>query len=307
MLRTDLMRVSLACRALLVLIAVQAVGAGRADAGETEAAAHFATASKAFERAEFETAAREFELAYSEAPHPAPLYNAGLAWFGANRMDHAADVLSVALSMEGLSAEQKLDATRRLEAAEKQLAILKLSGVSADSKVRVDKGPTLPATARIHGSLGRHEVHAVDSDGGTMTRTITVEKADGSELAVSFESAEPVAPAASRSFDPKLALGLGLLGGAVVFGVAAIGTGVAGLDARDEYVAALGDARAKDERSELRDDAVSLKVSTNVLWGFAAATLIGGGVLTGLYLFGPNTTTTAVRITPGGVVVDGRF
>ncbi len=296
------LRAPLVCAALLLTSFISS----SALAGESEAAEHFASASRAFERADFTAAAREFELAYAEAPHPAPLYNAGLAWVAAGKPDHAADAFGVALSLEGLSPEQKLDATRRLEAAERTLAFVKLVGVPADAKARIDDGPLLPASARFHATQGEHEVRVTFEGGKTDSRKLRVPKADGSDIEVTFTTS--VAPdSTARALDVKLVVGLGLLGGAVVFGAAAIGTGAAGLSARDDYAAAL----ASSDRSELeslRDDAVSLKVSTNVLWGFAGAALAAGGALTIFSLISPTSSESAsLSLTPDRVALTISF
>lgn len=276
-----------------------------AYAGEAEAAEHFAAGSKAFERADFTTAAKEFERAYNEAPHPAPLYNAGLAWVAAGKPDHAADALAVALSLDGLSSEQKVDATRRLSAAERTLAFVKLTGLPSNAKARIDDGPLLSASTRFHATQGDHEVTVTFEDGKTDSRKITVPRADGSEIEVSFST--PVAPDPEpRALDLKLVIGLGLLGGAVVFGASAIGTGAAGLSARDDYVAAR--AAGSPNVASLRDDAVSLKVATNVLWGFAGATLAAGGALTIFSLLNPTSSESAsLRVGPDEVALTFSF
>lgn len=295
------LRIPVVCAALSLASFIPSV----AHAGEAEAAEHFASGSKAFERADFTAAAKEFERAYTEAPHPAPLYNAGLAWVAAGKPDHAADAFAVALSLEGLSPEQKLDATRRLDAAERTLAFVRLTGVPANAKARIDDGPLLSGSTRFHATQGEHEVFVTFEGGKTDSRKLAVPRADGTEIEVSF--ATPVGPdAPARPLDVKLVIGVGLLGGAVVFGASAIGTGVAGLSARDDYVT----ARAADSPNleSLRDDAVSLKIATNVLWGFAGATLAAGGALTLFSLMTPTASESAsLSVAPDRVALTITF
>jgi len=58
-----------------------------------------------------------------------------------------------------------------------------------------------------------------------------------------------------------------------VFGAAAIGVGVAGLSARDEFV--------EGGRTDpgLRDDAVRMRDTANALWGVAAGAVVVGALL----------------------------
>jgi hypothetical protein len=295
------LRISLICAALSLTSLIPTV----AHAGEAEAAEHFASGSKAFERADFTTAAKEFERAYTEAPHPAPLYNAGLAWVAAGKPDHAADAFAVALSLEGLSPEQKLDATRRLDASARTLAVVKLTGVPSSAKARIDDGPLFAGSTRFHATQGEHEVFVTFEGGKTDSRKLAVPRTDGTEIEVSFTA--PVGPdAPARPLDIKLVIGLGLLGGAVVFGASAIGTGAAGLSARDDYVTAR--ALHSPNLASLRDDAVSLKVATNVLWGFAGAALAAGGALTVFSLMTPSSSESAsLSVAPDRVALTIAF
>ncbi len=90
--------------------------------------------------------------------------------------------------------------------------------------------------------------------------------------------------------------------GFVALGVAAAATGAAiilgseGLEARDRF------EESGRRNSDERDNAVSLRLWTNVAWGVA---LVGAG--TGAYLLLSDSEPTAAAAIPGGVVVSGRF
>lgn len=292
-----------------ILALALALGAAPARADEARAAAQFAEGQKDFEKGDFKGAARAFEGAYREAPHPAPLYNAGLAWLGAGRLDHAADAFAAALAMEGLTAEQHSDAETRLAEARKVLAVLKPVGVAAGVEARVDDGPLLPASGELHGLAGTRELTVVDAQGQETKRSVTVPKADGRSIEVRFD-AEPTKPASGAGLPPRIVIGLSMFGAAALLGGAAIGTGVAGLSTRDDFVAAQNEGgSSREELASLRDDAVSLKIATNVLWGLAGTALIGGGVATALGLVEPaeGGASASLVVTPGFAAVRGHF
>lgn len=286
--------------------------AAPAHADEARAAEQFSLGSSAFEKGDFKSAARAFEQAYVEAPHPAPLYNAGLAWLGAGRLDHAADAFAAALAMEGLTPEQKADSEKRLAEAQKVLARLRVEGAPSGARARVDDGPTLPAQGAFHALAGAREVTVVDGDGHEQKRAVQIPKADGRAISVRFGESSGGADA---PLPTRIVIGLSLLGASALFGGAAIGTGVVGLSARDDFVAAQNEpGSTREELQTMRDEAVSLKIATNVLWAVSGTAFIGGGVATLLGLLEePKATRGSVgpalhlTVLPSGVVLHGTF
>lgn len=283
------------CLAGLALASVVSLHAPVALADEAKAAEHFTEGSRLFERGEFRNAARAFTLAYEEEAHPAPLYNAGLAWIGAARHDHAADVLSLALSMEGLSPEQAADATAKLEDAKRALVEVDVEGVSRFATLQLDEGPVLPRDAKLHASLGAHVV-TVRTRGVEEKKEISVPKLDPRVVEVRFGDAE-------ASLSGRLIGGIALFGVTAVFGGIAIGSGVSGLAARDDLLLAIEAGDFSQNTYDLRDQAEDLQILANVSWVFAALSLAGGVALT----IWEVTDTATVSATPSGANLTVRF
>ena len=273
---------------------------GLAKADEAEAAKHFAGGSTAFARGDFRAAAAEFERAYQEEPHPAPLYNAGLAWLAAGRMDHAADAFVAALEMDGLSAEQATDAQQRLRDSEKSLSVVTLEGAPRSAKARIDDGPLLGSRSRFHALPGSHRVTLADGD---FDDSRAFSAARGEPVKVQFGGSH------SADLPPLVIASIGLFGAAAVFGGAAIGTGITGLSARDEAVLRIDQGAIDDTTKDLVSEAESLKVATNVLWTLSALSAVGGGVV---LLLSFDETAEApppakVTVGPRGLFLTGSF
>lgn len=267
-----------------------------ARADEARAAEHFAAASQLFDRGEFRGAARTFVQAYEEEPHPAPLYNAGLAWIGAARLDHAADMFALALGMEGLSPEQEADATAKLEDAQRSLVVVELVGVGRLARVQLDEGPTLPREAKLHAAMGTHVVRVRDGD-STEEREVVVSSLAPRVVEVRFGEPEPA------SLSARLVGGIALFGASLVFGGVAIGAGVTGQAAADDVLADIDAGTIDAETYDLRDQASELKVVANVCWVFAATTLVAGAALT----IWEVTDTATVSASPTGATFRLRF
>ena len=65
----------------------------------------------------------------------------------------------------------------------------------------------------------------------------------------------------------------------MAFGAVAVGTGIAGLSARDAVVEDLDAGAIDTETYEARDRAAELRVASNVFWVLAGVSLVTGGVL----------------------------
>jgi hypothetical protein len=200
------------------------------------------------------------------------LYNGGLAWLGAGRLDHAADLFALALRMDGLDAGQRADATLRLEESKKLLVQLDLRGLPEEASVQLDDGPDLPTEGPRYASQGTHTL-TVRVDGEVqLTRSLSIGALKPRVLVV--ELALP-----SRTWSPRLTIGVSLLGGALAFGAVAVGTGIAGLSARDAVAEDLDAGAIDTETYEARDRAAELRVASNVFWVLAGVSLVTGGVL----------------------------
>jgi tetratricopeptide (TPR) repeat protein len=280
--------------------ALAIVQPGLAVADEANAAKSFAAGSSAFSRGEFRTAAAEFERAYQEEPHPAPLYNAGLAWLAAGRMDHAADAFAAALEMDGLSAEQATDAQQRLRDSEKSLSVVTLVGAPRSAKARIDDGPLLDSRSRFHALPGAHKVTLADGDFDD-SRAFNAARAEPVQVQFGGSSSEDV--------PPLLIASIGLFGAAAVFGGAAIGTGITGLSARDEAVLRIDQGVIDQTTEDLIGEAESLKIATNVLWTLSALSAVGGGVVLLLSFDKAPEAPPAAKVTvgPRGLFVTGTF
>jgi len=267
---------------LLALLALARPAA--ADDDSDTAAQLFRSASAAFERKEYRAAAIGFEEAHRRRPHAATMANAALAWEAAGEPARAADAFAISLAEPGLSSVQAAEERGKLDALEKQLGNVVVSGPAGATVtlLHVQRG-ALPRS--IHVPPGQHDVAIEYADGAHATRTVRV--AAGERQAVHVDAPPPVAPpppvvSAHPSTPPtrpdvsdgSVMRGAGWVGigaGAVAFGVGVF-LGVRALDARDGWEA------SKRTDLELYDRADSLRTWTNVVW-IGAAVLGATGVV----------------------------
>jgi hypothetical protein len=248
-------------------------------ADDAAAQRHFEAGQVAFVKRAYEDAAKEFEAAYAESPHPAALFNAGVAWAQAGKGAHAANCLSVALAGEGLSTEQITDAKKRLAAASPSLAKIKVTAPTG-AIVRLDEHCPAAAPVELFAEEGSHVVSVELRDGKRLTREVTAPAA-GASRSIDIRPEEKVAPPPPPP-DPEPWLngrriaGFVTLGGSVALGAAALGVGVTGLGKRDDFV----DGGRVDQ--ELHDDALFFRDTANVLWGVSAGALVVGTLLVAL-------------------------
>ncbi len=290
------------------------------DDNKVAASETFRSAAEAYARGDFETAARSFEVSHRLAPHPNAIYNAGLAWQAARKTPRAADALTEALAMDGLSEEQRSDSEKRLAELTPTLSVVMVIAPEG-TRVTVAHVQDEPTPATIHLAPGKHTVLATLTDGRTMSRV--VETKEASETSVDFtDSVSPLpspapntGPVPQPDPDPPIGekpssernqgmwiSGWVLAGAGIVSGGVAIGLGVAALNARDEFDASM------NTDGDARDRAATLRTTTNVMWAAAGVFAVTGTLLL-VFSGSDDGDATAVRVAPmpGGAVISGEF
>lgn len=318
-----------------VAAALLLAGPGDAGAGEPEAEAFFRAAKAAYARKEYRPAATAFEAAFREAPHPAAMYNAAIAWELAGEPDRAAEAHHVSLKLsDRLTSEQIKDARARLGRLEKLVATIDVEA-PPDARISLGRLERVEPPARFHVLPGAHAVTVTFADGGRASKQVRAVAAQKErvvftapsaasdsptlqganppgtrkELAPSAGSIPPepdaapdAAPADTAGSSSALLVGgwVGTVTGVVLSG-AAVGLGIAAVSARDDF-----DASGYTD-VDARDRADVLRTWTNVAWVGAA---VAGTV--GIVLFIASSVTAAptkaqIRITPGGAALRGHF
>ena len=231
-------------------------------------------------------------------------YNEALAWSKAARPAAAADAYEAALTFGGLSDKLTGVGTDRLATLKNKLGRLVINQ-PLGANISVAHATRRGIPAKIHLSPGQHAVTVHHADSSDQSKTITI--VAGSDTEVSFEpraaasTPEPApvpAPPEQAPDNPALTIsGWTLVG---LGGATLVATGVVGgltLGTVSDY----DDTGNTDP--ELRDEAVTLKTTTNVLAG------VGGGLAAlgvGLLIanaVGDDTETARVRPTANGLVV----
>jgi hypothetical protein len=170
--------------ALAILLGVSAARAADADTPSpsteqtadeirTLARERFAQARAAFESGNHRDAALLFEDAYRLSPHASAMFNAAVAWDGAQEPARAADAYEVALDLGGLAGDQAAEASTRLAALKKALGYIRiLDPVGATATVAHLDRATIPV--RVHVAPGSHRIAVETADGRRSTQTVTV-------------------------------------------------------------------------------------------------------------------------------------
>jgi hypothetical protein len=236
----------------------------------------------AFADGRFADAAGHFRDAYKVVPDPATKYNEAFAWTKADEIAPAADAYEAALSFGDLPDDLASASSERLTALKARLGYV-IVREPLGARVSVAHAQGVPIPARIHLLPGEHELTLVRESGATETRTIEVAAAQTEVVVFEGPAADlqPSNPPPGSGPIPKTAdepssssaypvLGWGLVGLSVAAGVA---TGVVGgmtLSKIDAF-------KATDNRdADLRDEAVTLQTTTNVLLAVAATTAAAG-------------------------------
>ena len=307
------------CTALC--LAAAAARAGPGDAMPTtelnaEARTQYKLGTEALGAGRYVEAALHFETATSRTPHAVSWYMAAEAWERSSHPERAADALSRALDVPGLSPELGDKVRARLKSLEASLGTVVFGGQSS-FRASLDGSSAIAPPARVHGLPGTHVVSIIPPDRAPFRREVTL--LVGKEVAVILgdddEEMKAAAAAAAR-VEPKVevrfverevprpaelrkyvgfgALGLGAasLGAAVILGVSALG-------ARDAY--------NTSRMQEAYDHVRSVQAWSNVALVTSAVLVAGGLALVLWPADKPSESTAAISAGPTGAVLAGTF
>lgn len=245
----------------------------------------FTQARRDFEEGNYERAAQGFDAAYRIRPHASPRFNAAVSWDKAEQPARAADAYESALEMGGLQRDDAAEARTRLGALKKTLGYVRiLEPVGAlVSLAHVERAPV---PVRVHVSPGAYTAVIEGTDVGQASERIRVGAGEVVTVSASLESARPARPKPANerreSADRELSdappedgeaqrvWGYIAIGGGVLLSGAAIWLGVNALKERDEFE----DSGRVDVSA--RDRSANLRTWTNVAWGGAAVSGLGG-------------------------------
>ncbi len=301
----------------LALACALASGSARAD-DEESANREFERGVDLFRTKKYKDAAESFVRAERLAPRAATAYNAARAFKAAGDPLRAADELSTALRLGGLSDEQRRDANDQLAKIEPTCGSFDLSG-PRDGFVRIgsreEKVPT-----RMHVAAGTYTViftqgTATDEQQVTIRRgeRLTMEMrffnvpqstplpppkpgpppATASTVTTDKTPAKPSKPLELRK---PIAIGTMVAGGLFLAG--GIAVGMSGLDARDRFV------EGGRVNISLHSKAESQRTTANVLGTIGILAIAGGFVL---FVTAPSSSSTnvAVGVGPNGASLAG--
>ena len=165
---------------------------GAASSGDpkVEARSRFDRGIRLFDEGDFGSALAEFRRAYDIAPHPAVLYNVGLAYAAVGNAVGATDTLDkLLLDPGGLSPDQLTKARRIHDEQVARVAEIDVTSAVAGARVEVDnvEVATLPLTAPIRITSGTHIVGVHATGFAPSRKSITV--AGRTKTPVAFELA----------------------------------------------------------------------------------------------------------------------
>ena len=264
------------------------------------------------------TAAEAFARANEMAPRAATKYNEAFAWGKAGNVAAAADAYEAALEL-GLEGKLAEAANDRIVELKRELGYLVVPGPPG-GKVSVAHAEGRPVPAKIHLPVGAHTATLQNGDGASAE--VTVKSAAGvstilevpAELTTPDPAPETPAPLPNPvpgdggdegNGTVMTALGWTAVGLAGAATAATIATGVLTL----QKVSAYDDGGNVD--AELRDEATTLRLTTNVMIGVSS-----GLAVTGLLLLllapdgsddGGDGDDVAFAVGPGGGAISWRW
>ncbi len=292
---------------VLCFAAAGTAGAARAEEPKDVAARLFHEGSEAYARKDFREAARAFESAYHTIPRGAAVYNAGLAWEGAEELARAADDYAAAVGSSDATPAQRSDAASRLKALEARVGRLVVTG-PADTRVTLDDGADAGLPLAVHLSPGHHTLAIAYASGATRSRGL--EARAGGEQVVRLD--EPAAAAAEEPKEDRhekrggasatddgaatrRTLAWVAAGGAVVASGLAFAFYETGLSALNKYEGT-GNTDGSSGAQATND-----KTAEQVSWGVAGALAVTAVVLYLTSSGSPSTSaTTSLQVGPTG-------
>jgi len=276
-----------------------------------EAKKRYASGQKSVAQRQFVEAALHFEAAHSYAPSGVSLISAAIGWESANLPQRAADAYARALDEPGLRKAQIAHAKGRLEALERSLATL---GVSGDEGIRVqlDDNVDVQVPARLHGSPGFHRL-AVWSKGKIIgRRDMFLRLARPEATTVPWRDDPPPPPpppplAAAPAPEPPRVDPWKFVGGTLIgAGVASAAGGLFLQLSADETRAASARGGAPEAVAALRSTADTTQAYAFASW-ITAGVFIAGGLSLVFWPRGAEKTPLTVTPTAGGALVQTKF
>jgi tetratricopeptide (TPR) repeat protein len=302
------------------------------DAQKQSARSHFKLGVDFYRERNYRAALIEFQRAYADSPHYKLLYNLGQASLELQEYASAIDYLTDYLKEGGdeISAERKAEVEQTLRYLESRIAYVRIATNEAGAELYVDD--TLvgksPLQEPVRVGAGRHKFSAVREGQPPVERRIDVAAGDESEVRLDFQQAltyEPLASAPPAPVDDSYdepssasytaAIVMGAATGALLLGAVAMTLVTGG--AQQSYQEELLVPTTRSRIDDLRDDAESKALVTDILWGVTAASAVVTTILIATSGSGESDATArtdsgqrsgvAVRAGLGSLAVTGQF
>jgi len=261
---------------------------GVSEEKKQSARGHFKLGVDFYRERNYRAALIEFQRAYADSPHYKLLYNLGQASLELQEYASAIDYLTDYLKEGGseITPERAAEVEQTLRYLESRIAYVRIVTNEAGAELYVDDTPVgkSPLKEPVRVGAGRHKFSAVREGQPPVERRIDVAAGDESEVRLDFQqtlSYEPLsAPPAPvedsyeepTSADYTPAIVMGAATGALLLGAVAM-TLVTGA-AQQTYQEELLVPTTRSRVDELRDDAETKALATDILWGVTAASAV---------------------------------
>ncbi|MFW5738906.1 MAG: hypothetical protein ACOC1F_00925 [Myxococcota bacterium] len=304
----------------LVVPAIPAIAIAEEPDCEKEpdkcARAAFEEGVKAYQEGAYTTALAHFRRAYEYRPHPAIALNLGLAEAKTGMLLEAIDRFDQIIAHPDASDKLRESAKREKELVQGSLAVLTLD-VAGDNEVTatVDGEPMQgnPPVARLNPGL-RH-VRVIQGSQVLLDRKVILSLGERLRIAVQRSSeVKLVVPQKPKPKPKPTHSGMdpiwfyGAAGASVALGAATIWSGLDTKSAYDEYERDLP-TLPQEEINRRVDEGNGKETRTNVLLGLTTVAAAGTAVLGVWFVDWSDADAEPgnVALTPGGVLVRGRF
>jgi hypothetical protein len=299
------------------------------DEATASARSHFKLGVDFYRERNFRAALIEFERAYADSPHYKLLYNLGQASLELQEYANAIDYLSRYLAEGGseISDERTAEVKQTIKYLESRIAYVTISTNEVGVEIYVDDSLVgkSPMIEPVRVGAGRHKFSAVREDGQPVERRIDVAAGDKREVRLDFAPApsgvtvQAVQPLDNYTDDEPsdgddaytAAIAMSFTTG-VLFAGAVTMTVLTGA-AQQKYQEELLVPTSRGRLTDLRDDAETKALVTDIVWG---ATIASGAVTAVLFVLSGNekkSTATrsseglAVGLGAGSLHLDARF
>lgn len=303
------------------------VEASDATAAQKESArAHFKLGVDFYRERNYRAALIEFQRAYADAPHYKLLYNLGQASLELQEYASAIDYLTDYLKEGGaeIAPERAAEVEQSIRYLESRIAYVRIATNEPDAELYVDDTSVgrSPLDKAVRVGAGRHKFSAVREGQPPVERKIDVAAGDETEVRLDFNKASealasaPPSPIEATYEEPGASTNTAAIVMAATTGALLIGavtmtivTGVAQQSYQEELLV----QTTKGKLDDLRSDAETKALVTDVLWGVTAASAV---VTTVLFVIGGsesgggaarNEPGTRVHAGLGTLAVTGQF